>query len=329
MDLEALAKRYADTDAEAEEKLLREIFAQGWEAGCWLRIPDEQMLLNTRAEVDKLLDSTKARKKLLLDYGDDPHPGGLDFSPVQGEEACFVIVGQRCDVIAQFKTEPLVELAPARRTTDKNLIATSWKNSPREFPLDPGATDTFLVDVRTRYWLPKIDLLSYEPRQGLPPNAPPNRPRYRFGLRLAQRYNRTALPDRLVEAVLRPLDAVIKGDADADELFSEWMIYHGEQWNHPPHLIGLYVIPDLEGAEAERAEQSEQQALRAEKKFDDLVKALVAASPEAEELMNLDDAPTGAVNDEALPYALWRASWKLDLDAHTFGGDSDGAVPDR
>lgn len=331
MDLDALARRYEEVDSSAEEKLLREIFAGGWEAGCWLRVPDDSLLLNSRDQVDKLLDSVKNRKRLFLNYGDDPHPSGLAHVPVEDIKPCFVVVGQRCDLIAQFRTEPLIELTPARHTSNKGDIRSRWKTSPREFPLDPDVDATFMVDVRSRFWLPKIDLLQFEPKQGLPANAPPNHARFRFSLRFAQRYNRTALPDSLVEAALRPLNEIMSGDTEADTMFSEWMIYHGERWPaERPALIGVYALPPFEElSAAERQERQEVYAMQAENKFEATVNELTARSPDAKKLLNLEDDPTGAIDDAVLPYALWRASWKLDLDAHTFSGAAGGALPDR
>ena len=331
MDLEALAERYGGIDKDGEEKLLRAIFAAGWEAGCWLRVPDERLLLNTRDQVDQLLDLVKKRAGFPLDFGDDPNPGGLPFSPVEGEEPCFVVVGQRCDLIAQFRTEPLIELVPARHTRDKGDIKSRWDTSPREFPLDPEAVETFLVDIRPRYWLPKIDLVAFEAKQALRPDASPNHVRFRFGLRLAQRYTRTALPDRLAGEVFNPLKKIIKGDSDADRLFSEWMIYHGGRWPEDrPYLVGIYAVPDLDDL-PEDVRPLARSAIQscAEDKFNAVIKELVLLSPDAEALLNLDDDPTGTIDDAELPHALWRAAWKLDLDAATFGGEASGALPAR
>jgi hypothetical protein len=331
MDVGALVARYEAVSRREEDEILRRIFGAGWEAGCWLRVEDDGLLIQSRAEIDRVLDALKDREAFQLTVGDDPHATGLEQSAIGGDGPCFLVVSQKCDIVGLLGREPFVELAPARFCADRGEIASRWKNSYREFPVDPEASETFMVDLRHRYWLPKIDLPNFEPRQALPTNTPPTFVRFRFGLRLAQRYTRAAIPDRLVELVVKPLGRVVNGDADADRLFSEWMLYHGERYpSRKPHLIALFPAADLDGLpEREAADRENEVRATAEDKFERVVEELLRRSSDARDALNLDDPPSGAFSDAELPFATWRSSWKIDLDAHTFGGETMGALPSR
>jgi hypothetical protein len=327
MDVEALVARYENVSQAEEEALLKAILQRGWEAGCWLRPEPEKLFIDTPVNVARVLEGLANRANFKLALGEDPYPDGLPQSPITGTDPCMVVVSQRCDLIGPLKNEPFVELAPTGHTSSKDAIKGRWKNSYREFPVDPGAADTFLVDLRHRFWLPRIDLLEFEARQALRPNEDAYRTRWRFGLRVGQRYNRAALPDALVDGVLKPLDALIRQDAEVDSIFMEWMLHHGDRREEKPGLIAVFGFDDKETDTADAQDAREASVrIAAEDKFEEIVANLPETARDA---LDLDGERSGAFDEAELSVAIWRTSWKLDFDAYTFGGEGGGAPPTR
>src|SRR3954449_509109 len=148
MDLQALVERFDAVDGEREAEILNELIVNGWEAGCWLRPPEDRIILASQPEIDRVFAHLRGRKSFARTPVTDPYPNGRPREPIDGEEPCFVVVSQRCDIVGLLKNEPLVELAPASICTDAGRISQAWKNSPREFPVDPRANPTHLIDIR-------------------------------------------------------------------------------------------------------------------------------------------------------------------------------------
>ena len=328
MDVEALVRRYEALDQKREEQILLALLRRGWEAGCWIR-PDPELLISaTQADVQRLLDRLQGRSSFRRAETDDPFPSGRECDPIQGEESCFVLLSQRCDVVALLKNEPLIELAHATYCTDRSRLENAWKNSPREFPVDPQAGATHLVDLRYRYFVSKLDLLGLEPRQALPQDTADWPVRIRFGLRVAQRYTRSAVPDRLVNAVVTPLYKLIRGDEEITALFSEWTIFYGNEHDRKPGLRAVYPVhldPTL--SEDERDAQERQIETAAEDKFQEIIEALPAGA--TDELDLDDDRRTRAISERELTVADWRLSWKLEWDYESFSGQAGAALPAR
>jgi hypothetical protein len=160
MNVEALIRRYEEVDQGREEQLLLELLRGGWEAGCWIR-PDPELLISaTQEDVQGLLDRLQGRSSFRRGEIDDPFPSGRECDPIEGKGPCFVLLTQRCDVVGMFKNEPLIELAHATYCTERSRLDNAWKNSPREFPVDPRAGATHLVDLRYRYFLSKLGTVS-------------------------------------------------------------------------------------------------------------------------------------------------------------------------
>jgi hypothetical protein len=328
MDVAAQLARYEAINPEQEEGLLTCLIEAGWEPGCWLRPSPELLISATQPEMMAFLAELSKRQGFQRQSVDDPFPSGRDHEPVDGEEPCYIVLSQRCDVVGLLKNEPLIELASATFCADLNRIKTAWKNSPREFPLDPGATQTHMVDLRYRYFISKLDLAELEPRQALPQDTPQLQVRTRFGLRTAQPYTRAAVPDRLVAAVVSPLAKLVIADADANRLFTEWALFHGGSPEAKPGVHAIYrcaVDDNLSDAEQAARDDATQQA--AEDAFEKLIEALPELAKA--ELDLDDDRRTRCIDEREHTIAAWRLSWKLEWDAVSFGGDPEAAIPAR
>jgi hypothetical protein len=330
MDVEALVARYDAISPEQEAELVTHLIQAGWDAGCWLRPPPETLITATQRELEELLGRLSARPGFGREGVEDPFPNGRDHEPIEGEDSCHVVLSQRCDIVGLLKNEPLVELAPAAFCDDIGRIKLAWKNSPREFPVDPttAAGHTHMVDLRYRYYISKLDLVDLQPVQALPRDTPECQVRLRFSLRAAQRYTRAAVPDKLVDRVVKPLGKLVAGDAEANELFTEWALFHGGRREEKPGLRAIYQSRiDESLPDDEQAEQEDQVRQAAEDKFQSIMEAL---PQEATVELDLDDDHrTRAVDERDLTVADWRLSWKLEWDAESFSGDPDAALPAR
>ena len=217
--LNAYRVRLDDLSGDDERELLTEVIRAGWEAGCWIRVDDALLVRARDAEVDDFLAQMRARRSERVGEP-EPYPDGLPHEPSQGTDACWIVIAQKCDIVAGLADEPFVELARAYDLDDRGLAGSLWKNSNRVFPLDPR-DKRWVVDLRHRASLPKDALRDLGPaRQAVPTDAdqPPFKPRSRFLRRIGQRYGRAAVPsdyEALIEELLAlsevPRDSHVPG----------------------------------------------------------------------------------------------------------------------
>lgn len=131
----------------------------------------------------------------------------------------WVLVSQDCDISA--KAESRVELLRGHWTTDKSTLHTARLNSIRGFLLGErqrgGKTEGLVVDATRRLLLEKTSLLELEPARELGTLEPSKARRFRQWL--AQRYDRPAIPDVIVNAVQKPLVKALEKLSEGDELW--------------------------------------------------------------------------------------------------------------
>jgi hypothetical protein len=191
------------------------------------------------------------------------------------------VLTQRCDLIRDYRVEPLVELAGAEPVTDRRILDQARSNSPRFVFLAERPDGAWVVDLRRRAWLPKYLLAGQDAVQPLP-NV---RARKRFRLRIGQRYWRDPVPDDIVSDVQRPLhDALDRSRARVrlGGLFSEWLGIRGGD-----KVLVLAILG--EGKDRREAEAA----------FDELLAKL---KPDVRERL----APESAVVDvDDIAWGLW------------------------
>jgi hypothetical protein len=135
-------------------------------------------------------------------------------------EEFWVLVSQDCDISA--KAEPRVELLRGYWTADKSTLHTARLNSVRGFLLGErqrgdGKSEGLVVDATRRLLLEKSSLLELEPAREL--GTLDSSKARRFRQWLAQRYDRPAIPDVIVNAVQKPLVKALDKLSDDDELW--------------------------------------------------------------------------------------------------------------
>jgi hypothetical protein len=224
-----------------EQAIIDAIAAAGWDAGCWFRVDDDRLVRASGATVDSFVDHLRDRRRV-RSLVDDPFPDGLDHSPIEGDEPCWIVISQQCDLLASMTEEPFVELARAYRYDDKGKAGNWWVNSSRLFPLDPK-DKSWVIDLRHRGSMPKDQLRELGPAlQALPRDDVQAgfKPRRRFLRRVGHRYSRAAIPNQLVDDLANPLynDVLKKYAKLVDLLFHDWVL-HRPVGGSKPWLVAL------------------------------------------------------------------------------------------
>ena len=293
MDVAALVARYKAVTSQEEEALLTSLVESGWEAGCWIRPAPELILTATQDEIAKFLKALRRRRTFQRQTMAEPYPNGRPQENITGEDPCYIVISQRCDICGPLNKEPLIELAPAAICKDEGRIERTWRNSSREFPVDSKVTPSFIIDLRYRFFISKPDLADIPCKQALPLDE---NVRQRFVLRTSQRYMRAAVPDHLVEEIVKPLGRIVCGDSEATEIFTEWALFHGGQREKEPGIVATYRI-DIDETlnEDEQLTREDEIRQRAEDKFQKILEKLPQTAKDAVDLD--DDRRTKAVSE--------------------------------
>jgi len=118
------------------------------------------------------------------------------------ESAELILISQDCDINAKPGTEPRVEALAARWSTDPAEISMAKKgNSSRLYLLKEDGSKALLADARQKVLIAKESLLA----AGFTQVFSTEPERLRFARWVAARYDRPAIPDRVVDAVNKPI----------------------------------------------------------------------------------------------------------------------------
>ncbi|HSC20475.1 MAG TPA: hypothetical protein VLC07_01990, partial [Solirubrobacterales bacterium] len=121
---------------DTEAGLLADILTRGWDQGCFLRIDGGTPLPELSPErIEALLAIVEGRAR--------PHPEAEVIDPFEaepladrlpdGEAPGLVVISQRCDLIKPIAAEPLVEVASAKHSGDKELLSGARNNASSQF----------------------------------------------------------------------------------------------------------------------------------------------------------------------------------------------------
>lgn len=217
-DIAAARARIEALAPDDELKLLERLVEAGWSPGCWLRNVEDRILVASPLELQEFLEACAARRAVRPEQFDDPFPFGVPRTPILGEEPVFVVLTQRCDIVQDFKNEPLVELARAHLLSDKGRLDKLYWGSTRFFPIEPDVVSSHCVDLRIRYALSKLDLADLPAAQALPDN---HVLRTRFARRLGMRYSRAAVPEQAVTEIVRPMHDLLDARPRANHILAD------------------------------------------------------------------------------------------------------------
>lgn len=296
--------------AEDEQALLHEIFTVGWEQGCLiLDSTDLRPPGLAPHTIDELLRQVADRASIHPSQGvADPFEQEPMPQLVPDDDSGFVVLSQRCDIVKPLCTEPLIEIALARRSTDLELVAAARQGSSACYLhlADHGeGGGAWLVDLRTRGHLPKHWLKGRVPAHLLAPG----RPRRRFATRLGERSSRTPVPTAIVDGVQRRL--------------RDWLYSSATRRAQGAHFSNLLLLPAEDEAWAVIALLGEgKDADKAIRDFDVLLGAIV----ERVDPFPISTEYSGVLRPEELAHADYLAAHKLDLKRVTYGPKSAGSA---
>ncbi len=288
---EAYVERLRQLDADGEQSLLTRILEGGYDQGCFLR-PNEGHLIplhpgSARNAFECLAARETSRRAYDSGIAEELRQGVID-----GSEPGYVILTQRCDLLAALAVEPFVELAHARAVNTKSDEGHSAiASSARLVELASADGRSWVIDLRKKALLPKDLLDTYPALQPVPLDR-----RSRFRLRLGQRFARDALPEALVAKIQRPLMRVVRKPSVKQHtaFFSEWLLYERDPGRY--QLIALFPPEVVDRAKA-----------------DDAYEALQRQFPESFAAL-IDADLSGALSMEDLSFLTWLTAKKINLD---------------
>jgi len=111
----------------------------------------------------------------------------------------LVVISQACDIVKSPNDEPNVLAMPVFKTENQRIIGPASRNSSRYYLLDAGRG--FVVDASAVAVIEKPLLTTMTPEVG----AQTEDDRKRFGRWLARRFNRPAIDDAIVVAIVKPI----------------------------------------------------------------------------------------------------------------------------
>lgn len=123
----------------------------------------------------------------------------------------LVVISQTCDIIREPNVEPTVMAMRAFFTGNARILGPAATNSARNFLLDPARG--LVVDATLVSMIEKPFLATLAPE----PGAPDPDTQGRFSRWLAHRFDRPALPDRVVEAVVAPILENLRVMSEAED----------------------------------------------------------------------------------------------------------------
>lgn len=305
-DIAAARARIDALSADDELKLLERLVEAGWSPGCWLRDIEDRVIVASPLEMSELLESCATRNRIRPEQYEDPHAFGLPQIPISGEDPVFVVVTQRCDIVSDLKSEPVVELVRAHRETNKGLIRQWYWGSTRYYPLEPETAPSYCVDLRVRYTMSKLDLDDLSAAQALPDD---HVSRTRFARRVGMRYSRAAVPEQAVAEIVRPLHELLSQRPRANEILADVYLDPGEA---DDRRFGLLFVTENDNDIQEA---------------DDLWQELAAELRDQSALLDLDDEERNGViayDDFTLP--RWERVSRIGEDEPSFRAQ-DAAEP--
>lgn len=266
-----------------------------WRQGVLFSAPDISVVWNMLSEGESPGITTKFRK---------PRPGEK-----------FVLISQTCDIKAKKDDEPYIEALLCTKEKNRNYLARIDRNSARKFVI---SSDVGLVaEAKYRVLLDKgiLDILTPEAWPGTTERFG------RFVRWLARRFDRPALPDKMVETFQVPIENILKQiDEDYPLIgiaFSQ-AVYELRvnlpEHEEPPYNLNLLMMCKQDSLSIEEADAIEY-----------VFKAI---------LNNLDSADIHLdpeerfLTDEEISLAEHRATRPLFLEYLTYKGEEiEGAEP--
>lgn len=241
-ELPAALVELLELGTDAEQELLDEVLTRGWDQGCLLplsadREPPSVSPREMEEFMGRIADRDACYPAVADPYETEPPACGEPGDLRDG----YVVLAQRCDLIKGLKTEPLVAVGRAARSSDAVLIssARAGTSATHLHLADAADEEAWLLDLRAQWPVPKTWLADVEPIHLIDPGIR----RRRFARGLGNRSARAPVPTAIVDGLQRPLRDWLYQSAARRKMcepFSDLLLLPatGEAWA----LIGLYDI---------------------------------------------------------------------------------------
>lgn len=297
-------------DSSDELALLSRILTKGIDQGCLLRISDDDSLAFRPHQIATLLEDLSSRPAVDHAETATSDPFEKECAPQslpETDEPGVVVLTQRCDLVKPIADEPLVEVAVGFHTTDNTLISVAKRGSVQHLHLTDTETGAWLVDLRTKGYIPKPLIGDLEHWQLLPDL----RARRRFATRLGARSSRDALPARLVAG----FQAHLRGWLDDSqkrrnlcEHFSDFLIHESKK---PDEWVLLGLVGSTEKGAIEQADSAFEELL-------DIIRKRLAKRGSTLKLAE----ESSAVSPKDMSVHTYFNAYKLDFNNISYGMES-------
>lgn len=234
----------------ADNKLGVRLYEAGWKQGVVLPALPWSVIYNVDDPLSKIAKSAKnqavaesKRRDIPASASIFPHNTGVAFGITRQGDA-LVIASQDCDIVSNVSEEPTIVALRAFFTENTSILRYADGNSSHYFLLDRNRG--LVAESSVMVLIEKPVLLNLTPEPGVLDLAT----QQKFARWVAHRFDRTAFPDDVVGAVVKPiLDNLSKmqleNDADLDALRVVKEVRLAKIEGKPPFAVRmLFIIPE-------------------------------------------------------------------------------------
>lgn len=193
-----------------DENIGRALYEKGWDQGVLFSALSEAVNFDPDAPVSKLAKAaSKTAPERKTASGGIAH--GVAYGP-RPKVNRLLLITQACDLVKQLSVEPNVFAMPVFATTNEKILEVAVRNSVRYFLVD--AARNLVADASTCIVVEKPLLAKLTPEVGVKTSDE----RRRLAQWIARRFNRPAIPDPVVAAIVKPILTNLRAKQEAGTL---------------------------------------------------------------------------------------------------------------
>ena len=234
----------------ADNNLGERLFNAGWNQGILLPVLPWSVIYNVDDPLSKIAKAAKnqaaaesKRRDAHTSSNIYPHNTGVAFGITRQGDA-LVIASQDCDIVSNVSEEPTIVAMRAFFTDNAKILRYADGNSSHYFLLDRNRG--LVAESSVLVLIEKPVLLNLVPEPGVLDLAT----KQKFARWVAHRFDRTAFPDDIVGAVVKPIldnlsQMQLENDADLDALRMVREMRLAKIEGKPPFDVRLlFIIPE-------------------------------------------------------------------------------------
>ncbi|MDW5595107.1 hypothetical protein VSS74_12210 [Conexibacter stalactiti] len=293
-------------EATQELEVLHQILEEGIDQGWFFRANETELLIPSPSMQEEFCGLIGTREAVKLQNDDPWSENDPEVIPIEGEQAGWSVLTQRCDLLRSYCIEPLVEVARTY-VVEGDAARAAKTNSPRLIALAEAESGLWVVDLRQRAWLPKHNLLT---QSDLRP-AISGKARKRFRLRLGQRYWRDPVPDDVAAKLQGPLRNIVKASTARVRKLSSFSMWLGQRADDGRTIV-------IAVAEDERLDEAEED-------WNGIVALLGERQPDAH--ATIEPEQSGVFSPEDISLGIGWSRSSLTLTRSRIADVQEGIMP--